>query len=95
MWEGRLEMLEGGQECCSFVACKTFSFESLGGIQSDARVILARSQGVVILAALSHDGMASFTVVWRVSFTIASRDWEAAVLAVLTQVGGGGGWCTL
>lgn len=53
------------------VAYCTFAFESFGGLHSDARGLIARFQGVVNLAALNHDDSMWYSVMRRVSFTIA------------------------
>jgi hypothetical protein len=53
------------------VAYQSFGFETLGGIHGDGMALLARLQGVVNLAVLTHDDTVWFSLVRRVSLAIA------------------------
>lgn len=55
----------------SSVLLKSFAFEALGGLHADALGVVMRLQGVVNLAAATHDDCIWFSVVRRVSFAIS------------------------
>jgi hypothetical protein len=55
----------------SSVVFRAFSFETLGGLHTDALGLISRLQGLVHLAALTHDDTVFYSVAKRVSFVIA------------------------
>jgi hypothetical protein len=54
------------------VAFQAFSFETLGGLHSDALTLLKRLQGLLNQAIIAHEDVEGYYVIRRVSFIIAA-----------------------